>query len=223
MENVKSFFESFKEFAWDIIGYLLPGSFLLILLMICVNQNYILVPGSRFEDFYLYIFIVVSYLLGHVIYGLGWIKEDLRGKGSYTKKIELDIKNRKAFEWSKNLVAKALEEKGVKDDLDKASVREIRNVVMSFIPEHDQKIYTFMFRSEVANQTGNISFIIGALGSFFSIFHNFPYPLFITDRSHVLLYMSLIGAYFLLRKTRNRFYAIAIGLPFSIYTANQIK
>lgn len=40
MEGVKTFFESFKEFVWDIIGYFIPGLYLLLILSICINSQY---------------------------------------------------------------------------------------------------------------------------------------------------------------------------------------
>ncbi|HEX5152790.1 MAG TPA: hypothetical protein VFW07_15170 [Parafilimonas sp.] len=225
MESVKGFFESFKEFIWDIIGYLLPGSYVLILLSVCINQEYFISTslGINTNDFYPFIFIVISYLLGHVAYGFGVWKEEILGKRSYVKKIETKIAMRKAFVLSKALISKALHAKGVTDDLSNATVRDLRSIAMSFIPEHDQKIYTFTFRSDISNQTGNISILIGALGllSFFLKF--IPLHIFKTDMTHLIIYVCLIICYFFLRQTRNRFYAISMALPFSIYTANATK
>lgn len=156
MESVKGFFDSFKEFVWDIIGYLLPGSYVLILLSVCVSKEYFVSPslGTNTYDFYPFVFIVVSYLLGHVAYGFGWFKEEIMGKYSYVKKIEAKVTTRKRFALSKELISKALLAKGVTDDLINATVRDLRSIAMSYIPEHDQKIYTF--RSDLSNQTGNI-------------------------------------------------------------------
>jgi len=94
---------------------------------------------------------------------------------------------------------------------------------MGFIPEHDQKIYTFTFRSELSNQTANISFIIGLLGLLFSIISYSPFKIFKTDSNQIFLYIFLLFCSFFLRQTRNRFYGISIELPFSIFTANAIK
>jgi hypothetical protein len=231
MEAVKGFFDSFKEFIWDIIGYLLPGSFVLILLSACVNQFYFVTPslGNNSSDFYPFIFIVISYLLGHVTYGFGWFKDEIfnrskfLSKYSYVKIIEASVAKRKAFSLSKELITKALQAKGVTEDLSNTSVRDLRNIAMSFIPESDQKIYTFTFRSELSNQIGNISLVVGILGLFFSIFKAIPFHIFKTGTNHIIIYVCLIICYFFLRQTRNRFYAIALGLPFSIYTANAIK
>lgn len=231
METVKGFIDSFKEFIWDIIGYLLPGSFVLILLSVCVNQKYFVTTLhlSNVNDFQPYILIVVSYLLGHVTYGFGWFKDKMLNrikylnKYSYVKNIEASVAKRKAYTISKELVTKALQSKGVTDDLSNTSVRDLRNIVMSFIPESDQKIYTFTFRSELSNQSGNISIVIGTLGLLSSIFTFIPLNIFKTDLTHIILYICLIICYFFLRQTRNRFYAIALGLPFSIYIAKVIK
>lgn len=225
MENVKSFFDSFKEFIWDIIGYLLPGSYILILLSACVNGDFFVSPsiGASTNEFYPFVFIVISYLLGHVAYGFGWFKEGILGKYSYVKQIEAKVASRKGFVLSKQLISKALLAKGVTDDLSNATVRDLRSIAMSYIPEHDQKIYTFTFRSDLSNQTGNISIVVGILGIIFSIFKGIPLQLFKTDTKHIIMYMCLIICYFFLRQTRNRFYAISVGLPFSIYTANATK
>lgn len=225
MGSVKGFFDSFKEFIWDIIGYLLPGSYVLILLSVCVNQEFFVSPslGTNVNEFYPFVFIVVSYLLGHVAYGFGWFKEEIMGNYSYVKKIETRVATRTGFNLSKQLISKALLAKGVTDDLSKATVRDLRSIAMSYIPEHDQKIYTFTFRSDLSNQTGNISIIVGILGIIFSIFKNIPLHIFKTDTAHIIVYVCLIICYFFLRQTRNRFYAISVGLPFSIYTANATK
>ncbi len=225
MNGIKGFFDSFKEFIWDIIGYLLPGSYVIILLSICINEKYFVnaAIGNKTTDLYPYVFIVVAYLIGHVTYGFGWLKEKMLGKFSYREKIETKVSKRKAFSLAKNLISKALMAKGISDDLSDSSLRDIRSLAMSFIPEQDQKIYSFTFRSELSNQSGNISIIIGILGLIFSIFPSIPWKVFNTDTKYVLLYLCLIISYFFLRQTRNRFYEISISLPFSIYTSTSIK
>ena len=202
MEKVKSFFDSFKEFIWDIIGYLLPGSYILILLSACVNSEFFVSPsiGASTNEFYPFVFIIISYLLGHVAYGFGWFKEGIMGKYSYVKQIETKVASRKGFVLSKQLISNALLTKGVTDDLKSATVRDLRSIAMSYIPEHDQKIYTFTFRSDLLNQTGNISIVVGILGIVFSIFKDIPLHLFKTDTKHIIMYVCLIICYFFLRK-----------------------
>jgi hypothetical protein len=225
METVKGFFDSFKEFIWDIIGYLLPGCFVLILFYGTVNDKYLFQPDLKImeDKYFFFVLIILAYLIGYVVYGLGCIKERLFGKFSYTKKIERNISERQAFQYSKEILSKELEKKQLNDKLSTGSVRDIRNLVMSFIPESDQKIYTFTFRSDLANHTGNISLVFGFLGLVFSSFPGLKSLYFKNDSGHIILYVILILSYFLLRETRNRFYHVSIGLPFSIYTSNSLK
>lgn len=231
METVKGFFDSFKEFIWDIIGYLLPGSFLLILLSVCINQEYFVKPsiGNSTIDFYPFVIIILSYLLGYVTYGVGCFKDEIFSKFkffnkySYIKNIEASVAKRKAFTLSKELIIKALQTKGITDDLRNASFRDLRSLAMGFIPESDEKIYTFIFRAELSGQTGIISILVGIIGLIFSIFKSIPLHLFKTGTTHIIIYVCLIICYFFFRQTRNRFYAIAMGLPFSIYTSKAIK
>lgn len=228
MENVKNFFDSFKEFIWDIIGYFLPGSYILILLSVCINQKYFVTPSpvTITNDYLPFILVVVSYLLGHAAYGFGFLKEKIRGKRSYVSKIEATVATRKAFTLSKQLISKSLHAKGIIEDFSNTTVRDLRNIAMSFIPEQDQKIYTFTFRSDLSNQTANISISIGIFGllcSLVSLIPSITLNVIKTDTAHVLLYICLIISYYFLRETRNRFYAISVGLPFSIYTAKAMQ
>jgi hypothetical protein len=224
MENVKGFFDSFKEFIWDIIGYLLPGAFVLILFYGTVNNKYLFQPDLKMEvKYFFFVLIILAYLIGYVVYGLGCIKDKIFGECSYTKKIERDISKKLAFLYSKEILSKELEKKQLNDKLSTGTVREIRNLVMGFIPESDQKIYTFTFRSDLANHIGNVSFAFGLFGLIFSSFPALKPLYFKHDAGHIILYMILILSYYLLRATRNRFYEISIGLPFSIFTSNSLK
>jgi hypothetical protein len=161
--------------------------------------------------------------MGHAVYGIGCLKEKILGKYSYIKKIENNVSKRQAFDYSKELLTQSLASKNLTNKLNIASVRDLRNLVMSFIPESDQKIYTFTFRSDLANHTGNISLLIGSLGLLFTFFKQIPLLIFKTDTAHIILYVCLLIAYLFLRETRNRFYSISVGLPFSIFTSKSIK
>lgn len=231
MEGLKGFFDSFKEFIWDIIGYFLPGCYLIMVLSYTVNRDYFvyqsIFPYSN-EEFHLLYFIVLSYLLGYVIYGFGWFKEEILGHHSYVKKTELNVSKRKAFLISKEIYSKVLKEKGVNQDLNEyTSVRDLRSIVMSFIPEHDQKIYTFTFRSDLSNQVANVSFLIGVIGLASYLINRFicyfSIDFFKIGKKELVIYFCLLISYFFLRVSRNRFYAISIGLPFSIYSAKATK
>ena len=71
MESIKSVFESFKEFVWDIVGYILPGSYCLILMSLFVDSDYWLNVDQVFSaQYFPYVIVIISYLLGYAIYGL---------------------------------------------------------------------------------------------------------------------------------------------------------
>ncbi|WP_259016569.1 hypothetical protein [Emticicia fluvialis] len=231
MDQVKSFFDSFKEFIWDIIGYLLPGSYLLILLQYVIYPIYLIEVNklnNLIPNFHSYSFIILAYILGHGAYGLGLIKEEILRRCSYItykEKIEETVSHKKPFLIAKKLIVKNLTENGLDENFDSATVKDIRNIIMSYYPEYNQKVYSFTFRSELSNQAGNISFLIGIFGILFSILNNsFSFfQLFQSDVIHVILYICLICSYLFFRQTRNRFYKISLELPFSIYTASEIK
>lgn len=224
MGNVKGLFDSFKEFIWDIIGYLLPGSFLLILLSITVDERNLYY--SYFTDdqhnLFLYVFVVISYLLGYVIYGIGLLKEQLFRKmkwGSYEDTIETDISQKEIFKQCLRIYIAREKVKNVQVSGD-LTLRELRTNVMSFVPEADQKIYTFRSRSDLANHIGNISVLYGIFGVICWILNLlFDCEIVFTDAKFVFLYFILILSYYILRSTRNRFYDIAMRLPLSIYMA----
>ncbi|WP_423147921.1 hypothetical protein [Rubrolithibacter danxiaensis] len=226
MEGVKSFAESFKEFIWDIVGYFVPGLYLLIILSICIDANYFY--QSKFlslsdKEVSLGIYFI-AYILGYVIYGLSEIKEKWLGDRSYTKKKEAEVKGRDTYANAVSIMETRLLPL-INRQVNLRSVREARNLAMSTAPEADQKVYTFMFRSELSRHIANVSAIIavtGLLSSLMHIWFTFP-PAIKTDAHTVTLYILLLLSYFFLRETRNRFYAIAIGLPFSIFLSKQLS
>lgn len=226
MEGVKSFFESFKEFVWDIIGYFIPGLFLLIIVSICINPVYfyhseLLLPSDKEISPIVYF---LAYILGYVIYGFSEWKEHLLGKKSYTHLEEEAVSTEKTYLSCLQIFKAMPLPKGLTTAIDFGSFREARNFFMSLSPEADQKVYTFMFRSELSRHIGNVSLVLGVTGLIFSflkwIFPNLP-PLFYSGGHFWLLYILLLISYILLRVTRNRFYGVALVIPFSIYLAKQ--
>ncbi len=224
METIKNALDSLKEFIWDIIGYFLPGAYLIILLAFSLGEAYLIHPKIFANTEMMWpLFIISSYLLGHVTYGLGQLKENLLGRWSYTRKKEKEVSLKPAFKTSKELLEKALIAKGVNQDLNNASVRDVRSLIMSFAPETDQKVYTFTFRSDLSNQIGNISALVGLLAILSSFISRLQPRVFVVDRPHLLLYFCLLLSYIFVRQARNRFYSISISVPFSVYTAKELK
>jgi hypothetical protein len=225
MEGVKSFFESFKEFVWDIIGYFIPGLYFLLILSVCIDPKYfyqsnLLEATSKELSPVLYF---LAYILGYIIYGYSELKERKMGNHSYMKQKEKEAKGRKTYT-SALEVLKSKQLPAGMTTIDFDSLREVRNIMMSLSPEADQKIYTFMFRSELSRHIGNVSVTLGALGLLHSLMKHWfvQLDIFKTGSHFWILYMALSGSYFLLRETRNRFYAIALSLPFSIYLSKQL-
>ncbi len=224
MDGFRSFFDSFKEFIWDIIGYLIPGLYLVILVSFFTNESYNIGIPAFFQGNEIVILIVISYVLGYIIYGLGDLKEKIRGNNSYSKRILSPISSTIVFKESKRLMSeKDPKQESFNKDLETIDVRGLRNIVMSYVPEADQKIYTFTFRSELSRHTGLVSLIIGCLGMMFTFIHcRWPQiDLFKTEITYVLFYLLLVGAYFLLREPRDKFYRIAITLPFNLFIARE--
>jgi hypothetical protein len=228
METIKTFLDSFKELIWDIIGYFLPGFFLLLLLSVCVQSQFFLESSMKgFDDLDGLVLFVVSYVLGFVIYGFGFLKEQVLGKHSYKTKLENSIKERNDFHDVHKIVEEKIESETGSPHSKPYGVRELRNIVMR--KEDEQKVYTFTFRSDLSANIGNTLFMLGFMGLVQSVSHwLFHWPstssgLFKSGQEFLLLYPIMIVAYFLLRYTRNRFYDIAMRLPFSIFLAQKLK
>lgn len=223
MNNVENIMEAIKEFIWDIIGYLIPGLYLFILLYVCLDYSYINYV-NEIPSFQVWAIIIVSYVLGYAIYGLSELKEHILGDKSFVKIIESKVKKRMAFELTKKDIISKFTENNTEYNFEKATVRDFRSLAMGLFPESEKKIYTFTFRADISNHAGNISLLIGTIG-LISITLNclFSFQLFKTDTLFIMLYICLIVSYFFFRQTRNKFYAISIGLPFSIYSSNLIK
>lgn len=226
MEGIKSFFESFKEFIWDIIGYILPGAYCLILISLSVNSNYWLNVDSIFDSkYYPYVIVIISYLLGYAVYGLNLlIQKKVFKEKSYTKKAENEIKKRISYQMTMSILQKRFQDKGLNFDSSNATVRDLRSIAMGFFPEQDQKVYTFAFRADIANHAGTISFLFGVLGLLSPIINCIiPFDLFNIDCIHIILYIMLVISYFLFSSMRNMFYAISLGLPFSLLSTSEIN
>lgn len=224
MDGFRSFFDSFKEFIWDIIGYLIPGLYSVILILFFINESYNIAIPVVFQGNEILILIVVSYVLGYIIYGLGDLKEKIRGNNSYSKRILNPISSSIVFKESKRIMgAKDSKQESFNKDLESIDVRGLRNIVMSYVPEADQKIYTFTFRSELSRHTGLISLIIGCLGMVFTLIQcKWPQiDLFKTEITYILFYLLLVVSYFLLREPRDKFYRIAMTMPFNLFVARE--
>lgn len=225
MDGIKSFFESFKEFVWDILGFILPGAYCIILMSLSIDKNYWLNVNSVFDgQYYIYVIIVVSYFMGYAVYGLNIIIQKITRDKSYTKVIENEVKNRITYQNSLLILQKKFNDKGIDFDSKKATLRDLRSLAMGFCPEQDQKVYTFTFRADIANHAGTISILIGSVGLLSILANNTGiFQIFIVDKIHFILYVILVLSYFPFVSMRNYFYKISLGLPFSLLSTSEIN
>lgn len=208
MENI---FGSIKEFIWDIVGYIVPGACALILLQIIFNINLPLDKGH-------FLFIISSYIIGHIIYGMNIFYYENRKGTNYRKRSELAVKERKEY----TICLQKLNQKFNEE----SNIRTIRSLIMSYIPESDTKIYTFTFRAELSNSCSTMLLVFGIIGFLCSVVSNFcPEILYLFKNCNynwILFYSILIINSIFLKFTRNKFYKMSISLPFSIFATKEL-
>ena len=94
----------------------------------------------------------------------------------------------------------------------------VRNLALSFIPESDIKVATFVLRSELANFTSTSLLLIGSCGIVNSLIPANPLKLN-GDPFYLYLYMLLLIAAYLLHITYMRFLKISKKIVFPIFIA----
>ncbi|MBI3235149.1 MAG: hypothetical protein HYZ42_14130 [Bacteroidetes bacterium] len=224
--------EAIKEFFLDIIGYLIPGTVALSLVLLCV-------PGTNFDDLLTkvkveptIIYLIISYCLGYVVYGVAIVRDKWMDKIKWIetpKKVSENVKNSLQYKiavetlkslWiQSNLIAKD------KEDIEKFGMTETRGAVMAYIPEVDTKIYTFMFRSELCNHLNVLFLLIFIFGmTSLLINHIFSCILLLkVDRGYIVFYSIALIVSFFLHKTRMRFLRITYNIPFTIFIAKYYR
>lgn len=202
---------SLKEFFFDIIGFFVPG----FIAIIIIEKVFGISTGFLSE---VYIMIIMSYVMGYIIHSFTLLKDSWFNKLSKIIPISSvrtvldDLSKRDNFK----LVSKIIEKETMEDDQKLSDYRSFRNYAMSAVPEADKKVYIFMFRAEVFNQLHTIVLISLFIGIAFNL------SSFCTDifKDHVVNWAILIVFFilaFTLRIGWNRFYAISMNIPFSIY------
>lgn len=87
--------QSLKEFIWDIVGYIIPGFLLIISLNLILNPNFSSIENSFLLDWKIfgdYLPIVVSYILGYVVYSFTILKINFQdGIIDWIKKLNLKL------------------------------------------------------------------------------------------------------------------------------------
>lgn len=227
MEGIKGLFESMKEFIWDIVGFFIPGIYVIIVLSVIVKPTYFLqTPLIGIKDSAVnFIIIIVAYVLGYVIFGFGEWFEQFWGSKSFREVTVAKIATNENYKLACEVLQTKITAAQATTPISSLSVKEVRNLTMSYVPDADKKVYTFMFRSDLARHIGNSSLLIFILTALLLIIQFFIPELAVlkVDASHIVLYIFLFICFFMLKYTRNRFYRIAMNLPFSIYISTVAK
>ena len=220
------FISSIKEFFFDIVGYLIPGFLILLLFKFFISINFNLENN-------IYITVVLSYLLGYIIFSLTlikdkwidkfsqWSENSTKGKWKFLHdqiiskyKVDKSLLKDDTF----NIASTFIKEETTINTFELKSFNSYRSYAMSVAPLSDKKVYTFMFRAELFNQTHTISllvFCVVLIKSFSFIWTNYSYNETF-EWWFILLFFILILT---LRKGWQRFYSISMRIPFSIYLA----
>jgi hypothetical protein len=223
--------DALKAFFLDVLGYFIPGFFALIVLGYTVQPNlkYNNQPLGIDSSWNSFLIVFFSYVLGYVVYSISDLIDV--GKIGFLKlpnsnKIEKDIEKSHEIEITKTALKELFRKKDGSPAFDEAKLdsfnsRHLRSIIMSYIPESDTKIYTFMFRSELCRSIGGFAFSYGILGIIFSIINVFTDEhLLLQSNTHcITIYIILTVTSYFFTKTRFRFLTIAYKIPFSIFLA----
>jgi len=227
--NLGELISNTKEFIFDIIGYIIPGFYAILLLSTCVNTIYFfqISDVTILEQTGSMILIAISYIIGHGIYLLSNWTDKVTSRIKFLS-INTDDKIWKcianSIEYKLTLIA--LNElynakNDLKVDINVEKEKSIRNLIMSYLPETDIKVYTFMFRAELSRVIGTLNLVIASLGFISIIFDllNIGMEIFSTSNNCILLYTLLFVSYFLFDYTKGRFKRIAYSLPFTVFVS----
>jgi hypothetical protein len=225
-----------KEFFLEVLGFLLPGFTLMLICYLLLRIEYKeVVDGLLKKDYSSTILLTISYILGYVLFGISdawlsaeknskpnWLFRTLRfckllNNQTYMQETQEGIKKSQEYKLALEIIHNELGlEKSV---LEGMGVNSIRNLAMSYIPEVDRKIYNFMFRSELSDKVAlalTITSFFGLVSCFLNACSAFHW-LFKSNLDSFLTYLSFIMAAYFLRKTRRRFYDIAMRIAIPIF------
>lgn len=228
--------EGIEKLFLEILGYLLPGLALVFLASSLIDKaaGTFSVDLSQIGSWEL---IAAGYVLGYIVYGLAlvkdefvksivlkfvnWVRKKMR-KGEIKSKrslIEDNIEGSPEVE----IVRSALKEllKAVKKSTNDMNLHQLRNLAMSYVPQSDRKVYTFMFRADLCDHIGTLALVVGLWG-FLGHYTNrfFSQGLLLsTQEFSIYWYAGLVLASYFLAKTHTRFLSIALSIPFSMFIA----
>ena len=211
-------FEAIKTSFFDVLGFLLPGLYALLLLDSTFDVRF---KGNGNLDFEpVLVILVVAYISGYVIYSISEIIERhffQERKTDDRKNIQQSI----SYRISSMLLSKRFGEYlKAGEQFSDFDFRTIRSIVMSFSPKTDNKVYTFRFRGELCRSIGVYSFLhfilvlAGIVLKQASWVDTVEYS---TSFCILLVLLPLIG--YTLSQGYFRFSKIADSIPFPIFIA----
>ena len=235
--KISDLVDALKAFFFDVLGFLIPGFYCILIL------SFLVLPQYKFEFDYgglnkewnSSILVIISYILGYCLYPLSDWSDKIIFRFKFLKlktqsQVESDIDSSTELAICKVALTELL----LKNDstpvipavaLDNMSARNLRSIIMSYIPEVDTKIYTFMFRSELCRLISSFTLFISLLGLLLSIVNNIVISkiLLKSDFKSIAVYSLLLLSCYFLTKARMRFLSIAYKIPFSIFIAKYFK
>lgn len=219
--NASQIILAIKEFIWDIIGFLIPGYLFLLCCEIFILGFDFSIIEFQNDSLTSFSIVILSFVLGHMLHGVNIIlNKILTPVFGSSNNIVKDLSNGSTFKTAKIIFEEELRNKGVSTSEMDINFKQIRNHAMSKFPEIDNKVYTFMFRSVIANHMISISLIFGFIGliSECSEFF-FGYSWFEGGIGYLAIYFVLIIMVIPFHKTRSEFYKRALSLPLYYYIA----
>jgi hypothetical protein len=235
--KVSDLIEALKSLLFDILGFLIPGLYALILFDL--TTEFKLRYNSHFNLESETITFVIAYILGYVIYSLAEEVERKPFSRKYyflknfiinqKEKNIVSISNTVEFRLSKILLLeqwKALDKAQIiqQVDIDKSDFRTLRRMVMSFCPEADTKVYTFRFRGELCRSVGVYTFFYFILITILALLDwKFDMNIVAYSSGHWLIYILLLPISYLLIRGYFRFSKISDEIPFSIFNAKLVS
>ncbi len=232
--------EGIEKLFLEILGYLLPGLTLYYLGANLIDQpiKQSLVVLSQTNEWGI---VAIAYALGYVVYGLALAKDEFvehvllksinKVKGKNRKN---EIKSRRTLlneriqqspevEITKSILNKLLAGSipNIVDGIEHMDLSSLRNLAMSYVPQSDRKVYTFMFRADLSDHIGTLAFVFGLWGLLgeYTSRHFCQGLMLVAQDSSIYWYAGLLLTSYLLAKTKARFLKIALRIPFSMFIA----
>ena len=226
--------EDLGKYFNEILGYLLPGLTLAFIVYYFVDIKYVNTQNiSYLTNAWMILFI--GYITGYVVYGFSLLRDRILDVNYVKYLTKITIRDRKIFSFLipaldpiMSQISNSIDYKLAKEELsklipnletDKCNPRVLRSYAMSYVPEYDQKIYTFMFRADLFDHLKIIFYIISMwaiIAKCFDVFFSNAI-LFDLNGNNFWYALILLVLTVPLKLGRKRFLGIAYKIQFSMF------